>query len=46
VLAPLCAFVPMMADLDHDIDLTQQSGPADAPPADEPLHVGTEATTP
>ncbi len=41
-LIPVCAFLPVMPDLDHDIDLTKQ------PPADpNPLNTNSsEATTP
>jgi hypothetical protein len=34
MLLPMCSFVPMLPDLDHDIDLTtpQPGSPTDVPP--------------
>ena len=32
-MAFLCRLVPMMPELDHDVDLSQDQPPADSPPA-------------
>jgi hypothetical protein len=46
MLAPVCALVPMMPDLDHDIDLTQQFGTGDPMPMEGPAPTGTEPAMP
>jgi hypothetical protein len=46
MLAPVCALVPMMPDLDHDIDLTQQFGTGDPMSTEGPAPSGTEPAIP